>query len=55
MKTRKNYKVTYEYRGKVTVEVEAKNKEEAENIGLEEADSYINGCLTVYDVIVRED
>lgn len=48
------YKVTYEYRGKVTVEVEAENEKSAESAGLVEADELINGSLTVYDVTVRE-
>ena len=53
MKT-KNYKVTYEYRGKITVDVEAKDEKEAEILGLEEADSHINCSLSVYDVTVEE-
>lgn len=48
------YKVTYEYRGRVTVEVDALSESEAEVVGLEEADSCINGSLSVYDCTVRE-
>lgn len=48
------YSVTYEYRGKVTVEVEAENEKEAETKGLKEADFYMAGAMTVYDVTVRE-
>lgn len=46
------YKVTYEYRGKVTVEVEAASEREAEQIGLREADECVE--LSVCDVQVRE-
>ncbi len=45
----KTYKVTYEYRGKVTVEVEAETESDAERDGLKEADDYIGGNLSVYD------
>ena len=48
------YKVTYEYRGKVTVEVEADSPEDAQRRGLEEADEAINGSLSVYDWTVKE-
>lgn len=51
---KKQYKVTYEYRGKVTVDVEANNEEQADIIGMEEADQLIAGALTVYDSQVRE-
>jgi hypothetical protein len=51
---KKLYKVTYEYRGSVTVSVEARSEEEAETLGLEEADQDINGALSVYDVKVRD-
>lgn len=44
------YSVTYEYRGKVTVKVEADGVKEAEDKGLKEADFYAAGSLTVYDV-----
>lgn len=54
MKERKKYKVTYEYRGKITVEIEAENEEQADIIGLKEADEHINGCLTVYDSHAEE-
>lgn len=46
------YKVTYEYHGKITVEVEAPDEKAAEVVGLEEADEFIQGQLSVYDVTV---
>lgn len=49
------YKVTYEYRGRVTVEVEALNKEQAVKIGQEEADEAILHNLGVDNVTVRHD
>lgn len=48
------YKVTYEYRGRVTVEVDAVSEEDAECDSQQEADEIINGALTVYSVDVRE-
>ncbi len=48
------YKVTYEYRGKVTVEVEAESETAAEQAGLEEADESINEALSLYDVVIRQ-
>ncbi len=48
------YKVTYEYRAKVTVQVEAENEEAAEEAAQEEADEGINGATELYDVQVRE-
>lgn len=50
----KTYKVKYEYRGFVTVEVEANNESNAEMLGMAEADQYIAGNLSVYDVVVSE-
>jgi hypothetical protein len=47
------YKVTYEYRGKVTIEVEADNEKDAENKGLPDADEAIAGNLQLYDVSVK--
>jgi len=47
------YKVTYEYRGTVTLDVEAPSAEEAENAGQREADEAIVGALSVYDVTAR--
>ncbi len=48
------YKVTYEYRGKVTVEIEATDETQAEHIGLAEADDDIGTRLELYDVTFRE-
>lgn len=48
------YKVTYEYRAKVTVDVEANSEKEAEEAGQQEADESINLSLELYDVRVRE-
>lgn len=48
------YKVTCEYRGKVTVEVEAENAREAEQLGLIEAGESIQSNLAIYDVRARE-
>lgn len=50
----KKYKVTYEYRGKVTVEVEAEDEKQAERFGLDEADECIAGSLMVYDTKAEE-
>ena len=47
------YKVTYEYRGTVTVDVDAKDEKEAEDKAMDQTDELIIGCLTVYDVQVR--
>lgn len=47
------YRVTYEYRSRVSVEVEAENEKLAEEAGMEEADDYINGSLELYDVKVK--
>jgi len=52
------FKVTYEYRGKVTVDMDAKNLREAEVKAasledVEEADSLIAGYLGVWDVTVK--
>lgn len=47
------FKVTYEYRGKVTVDVDARNKEEAEELGIKEADEFITGHLSIYDIEVK--
>ena len=47
------YKVTYEYRARVTVEVEADNEKDAVENGLEEADEGINGAINLYDTTVR--
>ena len=49
------YKVRYEYRGTVTVEIEAENETDAENESLQEADESIHHNLLVYSVDVRED
>lgn len=48
------YKVTYEYRGTVTVDVEADNEGKAEDAGMQEADEAISRNLSLYDVEVRE-
>lgn len=50
----KKFRVTYEYRGRVTVDVEAADEKEADKKGLAEADSAIGGNLFVYDVQVEE-
>jgi hypothetical protein len=50
----KKFKVTYEYRGIVTVEVEAADEKEADTKGLAEADSLIGVNLSVYDASVEE-
>lgn len=48
------YRVTYEYHGKVVVDVEADSEESAEELGQEEADGAINNALELYSVKVRE-
>lgn len=50
----KKFKVTYEYRGTVTVEVEAADEKEADTKGLTEADSMIGANLSVYNAQVEE-
>lgn len=50
----KKFKVTYEYRGKVTVEVEAADEKEADTKGLAEADESIIHNLSVYNADVEE-
>jgi translation initiation factor 1 (eIF-1/SUI1) len=50
----KSFKVTVEYRGKVTVTVEAADEKEADTKALAEADGAIGGNLHVYDVQVEE-
>jgi len=49
------FKVTFAYRGKVTVEVDAPTAEAAEtnHEALLEADEIIAGALDVYDVTAR--
>lgn len=48
------YKVTYTYRGHVTVEVEAADEAAAFKAGMEEADSDIGGALSLIDWDVKE-
>ena len=48
------YRVTYCYEGRVTVEVEAESKEDAEKKGLSEADEAILHNLSVCNVVARE-
>lgn len=50
----KSFKVTVEYRGKVTVTVEAADEKEADTKALEQTDAAIGGNLSVYDVQVEE-
>lgn len=50
----KTYMMTYEYRGSVDVEVKAANEEEAENLGMQEADDSIGSYLSLYDVSAEE-
>lgn len=52
---KKTYRVTVEYRGCVTVEVSAKDEDEAEKEAMEESDGNIIANLSVYDVQVREE
>lgn len=48
------YSVTVKYRGKVTVEVEADSKKEAETKGIAEAEFFAAGSLTLEDWEVVE-
>lgn len=48
------FKVTYEYRGEIIVEVEAENADEAEKLGMAEAEESIVENLSLYDVNVRK-
>lgn len=48
------YRVTYEYRGRVTVEVEAETEAAAEKAGLAEADEAIPSNLSLYNATVRQ-
>lgn len=52
----KTFAVTHEYRGKVTVNVEAETPEDAENDpnGIADADAFIAGDLTIYNSTARE-
>lgn len=50
----KKFKVTYEYRGRVTVEIEAADEKEADTKGLAEADQSIVHNLYVYNTDVEE-
>lgn len=50
----KRFKVHVEYRGKVTVEVEAADEKDADTKALKEADDMIGGNLSVYNVEVEE-
>jgi len=47
------YRVTVEYHGEVTTEVEAINEDEARTKGIDEADEIIHVNLGVYDVRVK--
>lgn len=48
------YKLIYEYRARVPVEVEADSEEEAQEKGLSDADDYLQGYLSVYGIEVKE-
>lgn len=48
------YKVTVEYRGTYTTEVEAKSEEEADKLAVEESDGGLSGFLYVYGVDVEK-
>lgn len=48
------YRVTYEYRGRVTIEVNAEDAAAAEKKGQAEADEYIYGNLALYDSTARK-
>jgi len=48
------YRVTVEYHGSVTTEVEANSEDEARDKGIEEADEMIHVNLSVYDVRIRK-
>ena len=48
------YRVTYEYRGRVTVVVKAEDAAAAEKKGQPEADEAIHHNLALYDSTVRE-
>lgn len=48
------YKVTYEYRGTVEVEVEARNEVEADELGIDEADELIKQNLSIYGATVKQ-
>jgi hypothetical protein len=50
----KKYKVTFEYRGKVSIVVNADNEAEAEKLALPEADQLIEANLCVYDCNITE-
>lgn len=50
---KRKYRVTYEYRGQVTVEVEADTEDAAIGSGSEQAATDIHGNLNLYGVTPR--
>lgn len=48
------YKVTYEFRARITIDVEAEDEKAAEREGSDEAWESIGAQASLYDVIVRE-
>ena len=48
------FKVTYEFRAKTVIEVEAKSREAAEKIGEDEAYEECQHNLTLWDAKARE-
>ena len=50
----KRYKVTVEYRAKITVEVIAASGKDAESAALSETDEALNQQATVYGVDIEE-
>lgn len=44
------FKARVEYHAVVTVEIEADDEKHAEKLAVEEADDYIDGNISVYDI-----